>query len=260
MNIKELVPGDIVFHHSRSFLRGISVVTDPWVDWPRGPVYPRGKGEGDDGWLVRVRPLVTGLELHYKDVAQLVVPGPPGPFTRDRQSTQRGKFISWLSDEDGNRILQHLGLEYVNDGLYGRPATEWAGDETDAFAISTIRNEQSALRRHLLQGRTVAPCSLCQAELPDRFLIAGHIKPRAFCNEEERRDYRAAMLVCSLGCDALFEWGYLVVGFDGRVEPGITAETEAVQVAVAAVAGGRCVAHDGVSAHRFEFHWKLHLG
>lgn len=258
-NIFRLGPGDIVFHHARSCLRAVSVVTDSWVDWPRGPAYPTPEGEGDEGWLVRTRPLEIGFELRFEDVAQLIELGAPGPFTQQGHP-QRKKFISQLSDDDGTRLLDHLGLEYLHEGLYGRPATEWLGGETDAPSISTIRKEQSSLRRYLLGGRTIAQCSLCQAELPDRFLIAGHIKPRALCSEEERRDYRAAMLVCNLGCDALFEWGYVVVGDDGRIEPGISAETEAVRGAVDALAGRRCSAYDEETAPRFEFHRQLRAG
>ncbi len=189
-NICRMGEGDIVFHHSKSYLRAVSVVTASSEDAPRPASHRPGlDGEEDNGWLVRVQPLKIGIELFYKDVAQLIELGSPGPFTA-AGVPQRKKFLSRLCDADGSRLLQHLGLEYVYGGLYGRPFTEWLGDDTDGLSTSTIRNEQSALRRHLLRGRMVAPCSLCQAELPARLLVAGHIKPRAFCSEEERKDYR----------------------------------------------------------------------
>jgi hypothetical protein len=49
-------------------------------------------------------------------------------------------------------------------------------------------------------------------------MVAAHIIPRALCTEEERRDFDAvAMPACLLGCDALFEHGYLTVGADGVI-------------------------------------------
>ncbi|WP_394253534.1 hypothetical protein [Arthrobacter pityocampae] len=259
-NIRHMGEGDIVFHHSKSYLRAVSVVIASWEDAPRPTShYPGLDGEEDDGWLVKVQPLETGLKLSYKDVAQLIELGSPGPFTAAGMP-QHKKFLSRLGDADGNQLLHHLGLEYVDEGLYGRPSAEWLGDDTDGLSISTIRNEQSALRRHLLNGRPVAPCSLCQTELPACLLVAGHIKPRTLCSEQERKDYRAAMLICSLGCDALFEWGYIVVNANGRLEPGIPAETRPLEAAVAKLSGRGCTAYDEVTAPRFEFHRRLKVG
>lgn len=44
--------------------------------------------------------------------------------------------------------------------------------------------------------------------------IASHIKPRAACTDEERRDYiNNVVPMCLLGCDALFEHG--IIAFEG---------------------------------------------
>ncbi len=68
------------------------------------------------------------------------------------------------------------------------------------------------------------------------------------------------MLICSLGCDALFEWGYIVVTANGRMEPGIPAETWQLESAVAKLSGQWCTAHDEVTAPRFEFYRRLRGG
>lgn len=258
-NILQMIEGDIVFHHSKSFLRAVSIVTASSSPASRPISHRPGlEGDEDNGWLVRVQPLHTGLDLPYKDVARLIELGSPGPF--NTVGVPQQKFLSPLSDANGEKLLQHLNLDYVHDGMYGRPFTEWLGDDTDGLSISTLRKEQSALRRHLLNGRDTALCSLCHAELPARLLIAGHIKPRTFCSKQERKDYRAAMLICALGCDALFEWGYIVVTTDGHMEPGIPAEAPALEAAVAKLIGERCTAYDEVTAPRFEFHRQLRIG
>ena len=79
------------------------------------------------------------------------------------------------------------------------------------------RREQAALRDRLLGGKAFAQCGVCGRAIPRALLIAGHIKRRESCNPNEKRDPNVAMLVCSLGCDALFEHGYISVqGGAGR--------------------------------------------
>ena len=54
--------------------------------------------------------------------------------------------------------------------------------------------------------------------LPRGLLVAAHVKPRSECSEEERRDIpHVAMAACLLGCDALYETGYLTVDATGRI-------------------------------------------
>lgn len=79
------------------------------------------------------------------------------------------------------------------------------------------RVEQQALRWHLLPNST-GTCALCGREFAKQFLRAAHIKPRAACNETERRDLaHVAMPACVFGCDALFEQGYVTVGVGGEI-------------------------------------------
>lgn len=79
------------------------------------------------------------------------------------------------------------------------------------------RREQAFLRKHVLRGSNSGECVLCGEELPVDLLVAAHIKPRASCSDEERRDLNNIVPMCLLGCDALFERGYAVV-VDGIVE------------------------------------------
>ena len=53
--------------------------------------------------------------------------------------------------------------------------------------------------------------------LPAELLVAAHIKPRNLCTEIERLDAHVATLMCVLGCDALFERGYLRVMDSGKL-------------------------------------------
>lgn len=258
--IKNLKPGDIVFHHYKSYLRAASRVTASWKPCVRPEGYPKVyMKEGDDGWLVTVDPIRTDFMLHYTRVAALIRTGPKAPL--DVRGRPQQKYLSALSEKDGVSLLQELDLPAVGidtESLFGRPDEFWDGGKTDELSLSEVRREQSDLRRHLLQGRTVAPCSICGEERPSRLLIAGHIKPRRTCTEQERKDFQSvAMLVCSLGCDALFGWGYIVVDANARVRRGVRAETKDVEAAVDLLIGKSCTAHNGRTAPHFAAHAEL---
>ncbi|WP_368824586.1 hypothetical protein [Kocuria cellulosilytica] len=194
-------------------------------------------------------------------MAELINHGSPGPFTSKGKPAL--KYASPLNEEEGLRLLQEAGVSLSPDGanaesLLGCPATSWVGEGSDGEALGTVRREQAHLRRHLLQGRTAAPCSICGEVLPARLLIAGHIKPRNLCTEEERVDFTAAaMLICVLGCDALFEWGYIVVDTTGHVDLGRPAETKDLEAAVDQLVGKTCTVHNASTATNFEAHRSL---
>lgn len=82
----------------------------------------------------------------------------------------------------------------------------------------TTRGEQARLRRLLANGADTGHCGLCGQQYPLELLVAAHIKRRAVCTEEERRDLRnVAMLACSLGCDILYELGWITVDETGYI-------------------------------------------
>lgn len=264
--IKQMRPGDIVFHHADTLLRAVSRVNAPWKDWKR-PVadYPKiFQGEGDDGWLVTLDPIRTDFKLHFSRVAELIRLGPGAPLNKAGKPVQ--KFLSKLSPEDGLELLKELGLPVPapapapdEGSLFGRP-DEWDGGETDAVSLTSVRQEQADLRSHLLKGRPTAPCAICGEERPARLLVAAHIKPRSRCTEEERKAFRSvAMLACSLGCDALFGWGYIVVDSEGKVRRGVKAETDHVRDAVDLLIGKVCGAHNEDTAAGFAAHADLML-
>lgn len=98
-----------------------------------------------------------------------------------------------------------------------RPDPPKSTGDSDRQVEVRYRTEQRRLRDWLL-SITDAECALCGRHLPDEFLVAAHIKKRARCTEEERHDLsNVAMLACALGCDKLFEEGYVGVGAQGQI-------------------------------------------
>jgi hypothetical protein len=254
--INDLAVGDIVFHYKAPAVRAVSVVTRAAFDHIRPDSYSeKDRPEGQMGWLANVDPLEKGLFLERQDVAELIQPGTPGPLYRN--GSPRQNYIAPLSEADGRALIKRLGVSLPKrmPMLPGRPNEDRARGESDDQAWQAIRNEQTHLREHLLNGEAQARCSICTDIFPERLLIAGHIKRRSQSTEEERWDFeRAAMLVCSLGCDSLFEHGYIIVRPDGMIVPGNEAETPATKAAISRLSGTKCSAHNALTAANFAAH------
>jgi hypothetical protein len=90
--------------------------------------------------------------------------------------------------------------------------------ELERTAYRAQRGEQATLKKRLLQGPT-GQCALCGRNLPGSFLIAAHIKKRSMCTDDEKRDLaNIAMLACTLGCDAVYEHGYVTIAPEGVLQ------------------------------------------
>lgn len=259
--LKEMRTGDVVLHYADQYLRAVSVVRTPWRPATRPEGYRMRPGDGDDGWLVEVDVRQTGLDLHFHDIASVISHGAPGPL--DKNGTPRQLYVARLSEDEANALLDAVGATVPagaleEPGLLGMPDSVLDLDTTDATSVSRVRREQAHLRRHLLAGRSEAPCALCSRVLPQHLLVAAHIVPRRHLDDAERLDFRgSAMLACSLGCDALFEWGHVVVDPSGMVRAG-RPSGPATAEAVAVLEARTCTAHNEHTALRFAQHRASH--
>ncbi|MEV7830362.1 hypothetical protein AB0P12_06995 [Streptomyces subrutilus] len=94
------------------------------------------------------------------------------------------------------------------------------GGAESAIAQILTRREQSKIRKAMLNGATEFSCALCGKILPARFIRAAHIKRRAHASRDERLHMANIMPACLLGCDELFEHGYVYVTSTGTVALG----------------------------------------
>lgn len=259
--IKELRVGDLVFTYAGGSLRALSRVVAEWVTAPRPSSHPGREGDPDTGWLVRTEPIATGLSLEWQEVKALLASiGSPGPFDKDGLPGQR--YISVITEEEGPRLLERLGITV--DAL-AAPSADlppvdalWDLGETEAVTIGRRRREQARLREYLLGRRVTASCDICGRELPASLLVAAHIVRRADLDEEHRKDFASiAMLACSLGCDDLFELGYIVVDEAGIVKAGRAADTPSLGAAVEVLMDNVCTAHNEHTAADFAEHARL---
>lgn len=131
---------------------------------------------------------------------------------------------------------------------------------TDTTALTKVRREQVYLRQHLFAGRALVPCDLCGRELPPGLLVAAHITPRSLLTDAERFDFRAcARLFCVLGCDALFELGYVFVDDCGVVRSNERLAFAAIAPLLRALVGRRLDSAEGGAVARFRRHREIHL-
>lgn len=254
--LRNVRPGDLVFHYSRPAVRGVSRVATP-----PAPAYTPARGyrepEGTPGTLVLTEP-VSEVHIAWAEVLHALPKG-QGPLTTSG-TLNRGYF--YAVDSDGAQVLlQRAGINVTDDvdGVHhGASLVEnHFAAPTDGWAVGAVRTEQRYLRKQQLQLRGNL-CSLCGGSFPEEFLVAAHIKPRSACSEKERLDTRnVSMLACLFGCDALFELGYILVGESGMVEAGKTS-SEQVRDRLKSLLGRQCLAYDARSRSYFEWHREAH--
>jgi hypothetical protein len=117
------------------------------------------------------------------------------------------------------------------------------------------RIEQSFLRRHLFGSVEESICSMCGRLLPTGLLVAAHIKPRSECKRHERLDVENIVFsVCVLGCDALYERGFISVLREGEICISETDGSRTLTRILRGFRGKRCVSWKESAAHYFEWH------
>jgi len=134
-------------------------------------------------------------------------------------------------------------------------------DHLDGETVANSRKEQAFLRSYLLQGKSKGDCVLCGRSFPTELLVAAHIKLRSECSRDEKLDFdNIAALMCVLGCDSLFEKGFVYVS-GGIVHANHWRNgTSDVETAIEQLAGRGVINWPGSSGyykwHANEFGWK----
>ncbi|GLZ37630.1 hypothetical protein [Actinokineospora sp. NBRC 105648] len=133
-------------------------------------------------------------------------------------------------------------------------------DGLDGLALALVRREQKWLRRQVFGEAPAIPCSLCHRELPVSLLRLAHIKRRADATPVERLNAANTMPACTLGCDELFERGYLLVDEQGQIHRNAAAPTVTVDlnIALSELDGRHVFGYRHASASFFAAHAARH--
>jgi len=142
-----------------------------------------------------------------------------------------------------------IDLEAEIRALAERPAG------LDRPVKASRRVEQAQLRKIHFRGKDTAICSICAKPLPVDLLVVGHIRKRHSCDDRQRLDLANTMPICLLGCDSLFEKGYLYVDATGTIRAsGENPAASPLDAAVRAVAGRSCPAWTADADRFFRWH------
>ncbi|MFE6038780.1 hypothetical protein [Streptomyces sp. NPDC056452] len=235
--IRKMLPGDVVFFSGSKRLYLVGTVAATW----HNPDFALRLWGVDDRtkqtWeYMYALTGVRGIDFPMEEIRSLLKWKP----NRNIQG-----FVA-LRDEDGAVLKDLIGFEdsvHVSSpsATVEPPAPPLA--PSDAVAEAQRRAEQGRLKRALLPG-VQGDCALCGRTLPRAFLVAAHIKKRAACSEEERWDLNnVAMLACLLGCDSLFEHGFVAVEDGGRLQVSpVAASAPAVAKYIDEHLAGRSIA------------------
>lgn len=126
--------------------------------------------------------------------------------------------------------------------------------DLDRDCISKARKEQAFLRAHLLKGSVTGRCVICNHIFPLDMLVAAHLKMRSACKTSERKDIdNVVALMCKIGCDDLYERGYISVD-SGRVVSNKAKTATAHLSEVIASIEGLAVSNWTASAYYYDWH------
>lgn len=264
-HMHEVQVGDLVIHYAHG-IRALGVVAADGRSWRR----PKGFKKDWDGigLMLRVDYQVLDdvipigdvpVELRSDEIFE-------GPFDKNHGVKQgylwsaTTEIYDWVVARSGVSApalaedeTHHEGQEVPGPDKKRGQRRHFTG-ALDVVSSAPARGEQASLRRFMFGDATESECAVCGRLLPVRLLRAAHIKPRSACSDEERRDFRAvAMPACVLGCDALFELGWISVDDQGVVQPVGKLEG-AAQVARSGIVGLTCKAFSKWTAPHFAWH------
>lgn len=132
-------------------------------------------------------------------------------------------------------------------------------DETDVLARVLVRKEQRKMRKKKFGDAQILQCDLCARSFPRCLMWVAHIKKRAHATFVERKDMANLMAACKLGCDDLFEHGYIRVDSNGTIEANVrTVTTTDIEQLAQQLAGRTCLAFTKKSAPYFDWHRQNH--
>jgi len=165
----------------------------------------------------------------------------------------------WQSESVFN-AFDFQSQNYFDDGIAGNFEAALNKlrklNETNVPRKVMGRREQQTLSEYLFGSKIFDLCGICYQRFPVSFLVTAHIKKRTICSHEERINPYIVMPMCKLGCDELYEQGYIGVK-DGKVvginQSHITPTIEAMKKTVI---GNNCSYYRDETKGYFDWHLK----
>lgn len=184
-----------------------------------------------------------------------------------------GKIILTVHDYDFQNLIESGKAAKALDRIAGGQPIEWflpVMEKERYFKICKApgtldrehsvkgRLEQKFLREQLFGNKLFFTCSICGKILPLEIMIAGHIKPRSECTIKEKKDFvNIVFPVCLLGCDSLYERGFIGINESGIIEvtqrPRVTKSLKSV---LNKLNDKRCLSWNEKNSMYFSWHYE----
>ncbi|WP_019630188.1 hypothetical protein [Actinomadura atramentaria] len=164
---------------------------------------------------------VRGCKIPFSEIRPLLSRIKSDRFFVQNPYVVDGEDAERVADFAGVDIVDSPGFDLADDYASAaapkQPRLPAVDRDFDRRVDATRRVEQGALKKYLLPGDE-GECALCGRILPREVLWAAHIKKRSECTDRERGDMpNIAMLACNLGCDIVYEKGFVAVDDGGAV-------------------------------------------
>jgi hypothetical protein len=258
-SLDQVKQGDVVFHFAKKMVRGISLVTS---ESRIAEIRIRDRGQWQDlGREIEVEAQDFDFTINLDEIPlELRIGSESGidtPF--DKNGKVKQGYLFKLPQAGAQFLLTRLNLVNSEDERsLENQVKELLGDfsgGTDKPITGTFRREQRALRQHLIGTKKSGKCGICGKTLSSNLLVASHIKPRNECTEKERVDPSVVMLACVLGCDSLFDKGFIYIDQNGVIK--VSSKSDGypdLSQFVSAIDGQVATAFSESAKHYFAWH------
>lgn len=264
----EVQSGDLVVNYSGGQIRAISTALTrarPAMNSYDGSTGSEWENEGRE---IKLKMQELDVTLPLSDIPEdlrMSWKEAGSPFNKKGGINQG--YLFNLPEEAGLWLMNELNLvaSTADDLLDTVPDVN--DDDVDTVIVVgpdgditvKFRAEHAQLKKYLFASKKESNCALCGKVLPTELLVTSHIKKRAECNDGERMDKRIVMAACALGCDAVYERGYIKVSQQGIIEQGHkSAPTDDLSSFVDTLVGKKVSAFAPHTAKYFAWHSKWH--
>ena len=201
--------------------------------------------------------------ISYSSLNTAIPKGDPlkNEFYDPETNIQGFRVLSDVQSEYVFSIFADLESEiYFDDTIIGNKDAAIARlnklDGTDRNQVTKLRKEQKILKEWLFSKQKYAVCGICNKEYPVSFLVVAHIKKRSKSNDAERINLDIVMPMCKLGCDELYEQGYIGVKEGKVVSINQKYTTAIIQNLKESLMGINCTYYNDQTKGYFEWHLK----
>ena len=251
----DIEPGDIALMAKKGKYFARAIVTYKLNNYDLAE-YLWGTTDNGNAWeYIYFVDQVSPIDIAYEDFNKVVSykeKKVPQGFTM--LSKEQSDVFLLKYNFIGNINSSNPLMDQINNKINFNPDSD-----LDVERIIKSRAEQKKLRDFLFKHDT-EKCIICGKEYVRGMMVAAHIKKRADCSDEEKRDLNnIAAPMCKFGCDELYEKGYIGISDKGIVtDLKNQPTTDAIVEHLASIENNICTKWNDCTKGYFKYHYDKH--